>query len=919
VSTASALRDLNNFSTQTGGTAQQGSAAPMDTDLDTFVSNLRTQSTMELIEEGLAQSKRDFDNFLEENVQMNWDAQRRKIYEHFGLKAPGEGSALGASKSGNDRGAFGASLRQSRNLGASGPGMSFGASGMKKSVLGSTALRSTLRANGPTDGGDKTLAPPQVGPEERANRDRMEKYATKVTQFNESRSEGICYPVAHQFAEVEREASEANAESLTNAYKALIEMVEEQSTSLPKSDSKVHSRERHFMQDYLNENPKSAGAGRMRERIINGSRKCLEKLFWERLTSTIEKDPKTANLGGIPQAINKVRAFIRIMAQRKNLLVGNGDKVPTPDLLQQITFGDETDYCWVLIFYLLRCGLVSEAARYVADNQRAMRSLDRNFSKYMEAYASAPDRKLPAELRNELLQHYRGKITVSPDSQVDPYMLACYKIIGRADLSRKTLDNVPTNEEDWIWLQFALARDVDRTKDTQGESFGLEHLQEIVKDIEQRHFGQGQDSSAGYGIFFFLQILAGMFEQAVALLYNHNHVAAVHFSIALSYYGLLRVANLSTGELSKSMSLAPRSRINISAVTYNTRQEPLLQFALMVGYYTGSFRAAKPDVASDYLTLLALNADAPGEAGKQQASICLDALRELVLETREFALLLGDIRNDGTRLPGAIQNRANLIRKALPRDQATDLSVFINTLTIHAAVAADENGRTTDAILLYHLAGEYDTVLTIINRTLSEALTVELGRESMRLQPLKPRDKGKQTLEENSTLSLTSVDDPVVLANNMYSLYTGANRQAAYNKIKPATRDATHLLIRMASAKQELLSRNFVACLETIGHINLLPLSAKGDITVIRQYAQNFNSLVPVLARCVGDLLIWAVLGCNGERERLLKDGWETDSRKTMIEQLGAAIADLGVFAGLVRYKLRQGVFEVLASTGDRN
>ena len=339
----------------------------------------------------------------------------------------------------------------------------------------------------------------------------------------------------------------------------------------------------------------------------------------------------------------------------------------------------------------------------------------------------------------------------------------------------------------------------------------------------------------------------------------------------------------------------------------------------MVGYYTGSFRAAKPEVATDYLTLIALNADAPGDAGKQQASICLDALRELVLETREFALLLGDIRNDGQRLPGAIQLRTNLIRKALPKDQAVDLNGFINNLTIQAAVSADENGRTTDAVLLYHLAGEFDTVLNIINRTLSEALTVELGREAMRLQPLKPRDQGNQTLPDQSTLSLTSVDDPVVLAKNMYSLYSGANRQAAYDKIKPATREATQLLLRMANAKQELLSRSFVACLEAIGNINLLPLSAKGDITVIRQYAQNFSSLVPVLARCVGDLLIWAVLACNGERDRLLKDGWEVDNRRIMVEQLGAAISDLGVFAGLVRYKLRQGVFEVLASTGEKN
>src|ERR1700712_4667291 len=110
VSTASALRDLNNFTVQAGAAVAQGNGGIPDTDIDSFVSNLRTQSTMEMIQEGLEQSKRDFDNFLEENVQINWDAQRRKIYEHFGLAKPVEDlaqSTSGAAQSQSQRGAFG--------------------------------------------------------------------------------------------------------------------------------------------------------------------------------------------------------------------------------------------------------------------------------------------------------------------------------------------------------------------------------------------------------------------------------------------------------------------------------------------------------------------------------------------------------------------------------------------------------------------------------------------------------------------------------------------------------------------------------------------------------------------------------------------------------------------------------------------
>lgn len=97
--------------------------------------------------------------------------------------------------------------------------------------------------------------------------------------------------------------------------------------------------------------------------------------------------------------------------------------------------------------------------------------------------------------------------------------------------------------EDWVWLQFNLVRETVRSEDSPTESFGLEELRATISDIGQRHFSPGSENASGYGTFFFLQILAGMFEQAVSFLYQHNYTAAVHFAIALDYYGLLRVAD----------------------------------------------------------------------------------------------------------------------------------------------------------------------------------------------------------------------------------------------------------------------------------------------------------------------------------------------------------------------------------------
>lgn len=243
----------------------------------------------------------------------------------------------------------------------------------------------------------------------------------------------------------------------------------------------------------------------------------------------------------------------------------------------------------------------------------------------------------------------------------------------------------------------------------------------------------------------------------------------------------------------------------------------------MLGYYTRDFRSANVVAAVDYLTLMCLNADLPGTLGTSQTSLCHEALRELVLETREFAQLLGDIRSDGTRIRGAIEQRLRLIRLA-------DQEEFLMTVTVQAASVADDNGRTTDAVLLYHLAEDYDNVIVIINRALSEAIAVDIGQQQLRLQPLKPRTPApqgqmqqQQQQPDGSSLSLTSVDDPAVLARNMISLYNA--NALYYRKIRPANRDACGVLLRMSEVKSEVEAGQWTEALDVsaLPHIPLLP------------------------------------------------------------------------------------------------
>ena len=349
---------------------------------------------------------------------------------------------------------------------------------------------------------------------------------------------------------------------------------------------------------------------------------------------------------------------------------------------------------------------------------------------------------------------------------------------------------------------------MNRAEEVAADVYGLEDVRETIREIGQRYFAKGAEGTGGYGVYFCLQILGGMFEQAVSYLYPYSYVAAVHFAIALDFYGLLRVSDFlaSESELREALWLLAERIVPADfwfLVTYNTKGLPQINFGRMLGYYTSGFRSGNVEAAVDYLTLICLDADLPGALGKAQSDLCHEALRELVLETREFAQLLGDIQSDGTRIKGLIEERLKLIC-------LTDQEEFLRTVTVQAARVADDNGRTTDAVLLYHLAEEYDSVILIINRALSEAIAVEIGDEEVRLQPLKPRGSSQaglnghqqQQTSPNSSLILTSVDDPAALARNMISLYN--TNALYYQKIRPANRDACGILLRLSEVKAKV-------------------------------------------------------------------------------------------------------------------
>ena len=339
----------------------------------------------------------------------------------------------------------------------------------------------------------------------------------------------------------------------------------------------------------------------------------------------------------------------------------------------------------------------------------------------------------------------------------------------------------------------------------------------------------------------------------------------------------------------------------------------------MIGYYTRDFRVGDAEAAVDYLALICINANLPGELGKSQAALCHEALRELVLETREFALLLGDIHSNGSKIKGAIEQR-------LPILHIQDDEELVRTITLQAARVADDNGRITDAVLLYHLADDYDNVIIIINRAVSEAISVDIGQAQLTLQPLKPRTQDHPTQpspqhQQGTSLSLTSVDDPITLAHNMISLYN--SNALYYQRIRPINRDACAILLQMAQARSLVAAGKWKEALDVIVDLQLLPLHAHGSTAMIRSSATAFNALPSPVSRNLGPLLLWTIQCVGNQREVLVEGGGysvpgsDRGTREQMAEEMATMAKDLMIFAGLVKYRLGERVWEAVVRGGE--
>lgn len=201
-------RDLDSLHAQSFGAGNRQLNTHWDPDINKFVAQLQQQSTLKMIAEGVERAHRNFNIFLDENVDMNWELQRRKIYQHFGLVT--RGSADGGNySSADEKGSFGRSSKRARpsnpvKLDKSTLNKSFFLNpSLQKSVIGTPGIgtpNSNLFAD-LAEKADTTIK----SQDDRFTRSKQAKFAQIVHNLNEARLQETYFPLLEEFSSLDQE------------------------------------------------------------------------------------------------------------------------------------------------------------------------------------------------------------------------------------------------------------------------------------------------------------------------------------------------------------------------------------------------------------------------------------------------------------------------------------------------------------------------------------------------------------------------------------------------------------------------------------------------------------------------------------------------------------------------------------------
>jgi nuclear pore complex protein Nup93 len=417
-----------------------------------------------------------------------------------------------------------------------------------------------------------------------------------------------------------------------------------------------------------------------------------------------------------------------------------------------------------------------------------------------------------------------------------------------------------------LWLQLVLIRESKATPSY--EKYTLSDFSAKMNSYGLNHF-------KSISVYFMVLLLCGEFERAVDVLTKDVSFAAdgLHFTIALLYLRALKVPkDPSLSSLSGSLLHIQHEKVEFDVARL------ILAFVKEWG---------KTDTVDclQYICCLGLLGGPLSTSNEQQKAYTLltyQALRDLILTSRQFTEMLGDIQPDGTRISGYIEPWRFLIHLSTNQE-------FVDQIILKTAQQSESLDKNqiqfSQVVQLYHLAGQYEYVVSLLNRQLSEALMAHQYNTS--------------TTEKELSAQPFTTTNSVELAEQLLYFYQSRPHMASHISIKVLS--TCQLLISLHRFMSLTLSSQEESALLLLERLDILSFTS--DMSLVQRKVDAFRSLDETVARVIPEILVTA-MKCIEKLFNQQKDG--------RVEELKMKAKGLLMFAGCVQYRIPADVFATL-------
>ena len=540
--------------------------------------------------------------------------------------------------------------------------------------------------------------------------------------------------------------------------------------------------------------------------VVAKAKSYLEKSFLKHVRSVVYSNLRDAQLGGIPGTFRLVKSYLNVRL--------------VPDAP-----GLEDGTVWPMVYYCLRCGDVSAAVQSCEEAGPGLAEM----AKLLSQVQCSPDGRLNPHEENVVRIAYKR----SGRSTTDPYKRAVHCVLGACDPDDEH-GEIATSLDDYLWIKLSQIRDEE-------EGLTLEKLQHLMLE----EYGEGHFKAFEQPVLYFqVLFLTGQFEAAVDFLFRVERLRShgVHIGLGLFEKKLLRLPeNIQAALLT---STAKAARLNV---------------ARMVMLYARKFEATDPKEALNYFYFLReMRTNGKG-------NLFTACVSELVLESREFDLLVGRILPDGSRMPGLIDRYQE------------DINGEVNVQNIIKTVAEDSErkGMFEDSIKLYDLAKMHEKVVELLNKLLGQVATQPSILESRRdrLQRM-----AVEIAKRYSTVGHAASKDPTA---------------------------AFFLLLDLMTFFDAFHAKKYDDALNIIARIRIVPLDQKD----IDHMVSTFRLLVDEVRRNIPDVLL-ATMNILYNNFETLKNsasgvaGKDFGGKGAQLQKLRDEAKALITFAGIIPYRM---------------